>query len=249
MCIGIMSAMEEEINILLEQVEDVEKKRLGGRTFWQGSLWGKPVVLVFSHWGKVAAAATASCLVAEFQVSKIIFVGVAGSLSADLCVGDVVVADRCVQYDMNASPLFPPFEIPLRGESFFVCDTHLTQRLHDATAQFLANLKQYIDLQECARFHVVEPKLVMGLVGTGDEFISSEARRKELLEALPSLQCVEMEGAAVAQVCADFSIPFGLLRIISDGANEQAAFDFNAFITSIAGQFSLHIIKAFLRSE
>ena len=115
--IGIMAAMPQELQALLDLMPDEDCVQRGGRTFWQGHVQGRQVVAVLSGIGKVAAATTATLLIDAFGVSQLWFTGVAGGLGEDVRVGDVVVADALVQHDMDASPLFPRHELPGLGVS------------------------------------------------------------------------------------------------------------------------------------
>jgi len=123
MPIGIMAAMQEEIDRLLRELPaGSEVVNDGRRTYHSGHLWGTPVVIVFSRWGKVAAATTATDLISDFCVTEILFTGVAGAAQPGLKVGDIVVGARLWQHDMDARPLFPRHEIPLLGRSSFASD-------------------------------------------------------------------------------------------------------------------------------
>src|SRR5262245_56128979 len=123
MPIGILAAMQEEIDTLLKALPaDSKVIDDGRRTYHLGHLWGTPVVVVFSRWGKVAAATTATHLIADFSVAEILFTGVAGAAQPGLNVGDVVVGARLWQHDMDARPLFPRHEIPLLGRTSFATD-------------------------------------------------------------------------------------------------------------------------------
>ena len=114
--LGIMSAMAEEVDSLLSELSNHTSEVHGKRTYYKGRLFNKvDVVIVFSRWGKVAAAATTAILIERYNCQEIIFTGVAGGVKHGLNVGDVVVADRLVQHDMNATPIFKRFEIPLLG--------------------------------------------------------------------------------------------------------------------------------------
>ena len=117
MPIGIMSAMREEIETLIQEIEVSEKVIKGMRSYYKGKLWGKEVVLVFSRWGKVASATTATHLITDFNVDEILFTGVAGAVNDALEIGDVVIGDALYQHDMDASPLLEPFEVPLLGKN------------------------------------------------------------------------------------------------------------------------------------
>ena len=126
MPIGIMAAMQEEIDTLLKELPaGSEVVNDGRRTYHSGHLWGTPVVIVFSRWGKVAAATTATDLISDFCVTEILFTGVAGAAQPGLKVGDIVVGARLWQHDMDARPLFPRHEIPLLGRNS-VCQRRKT---------------------------------------------------------------------------------------------------------------------------
>ncbi|MFO0822021.1 MAG: 5'-methylthioadenosine/adenosylhomocysteine nucleosidase [Gemmataceae bacterium] len=243
MTIGIMSAMREEIQCLLGELRDLEVSEAGMRTYHKGTLWGTPVALVFSRWGKVAAATTATYLIEHFGVSRMIFTGVAGGIDESLHVGDVVVASQLVQHDMNASPLYPRHEIPLLGVVRFPTDPALRHASLDASRTFLSDDFQP---QVAAEFHIRRPKVVEGLVASGDRFFANREDRTALQGTLPGVACVEMEGAAVAQVCHEYSVPAVVIRTISDAADEGAPADFPKFVRQIASTYSHGILKRLL---
>ena len=109
--IAIISAMQEEIQALLNELKKVTTTEKGMRTYYSGELFNKKVVLVFSRWGKVASAATTTQLINDFNVDEIIFTGVAGAIHKDLNIGDVVIGKYLFQHDLNASPFYKKFEI------------------------------------------------------------------------------------------------------------------------------------------
>ena len=115
--IAIMSAMQEEVQALLQNLKNIAPVTKGMRTYYKGILFNKPVVIVFSRWGKVAASATATQLINDFKVDEIIFTGVAGAISPTLNIGDIVIGDKLYQHDMDASPLYQKFEIPIHRTS------------------------------------------------------------------------------------------------------------------------------------
>ena len=117
--IGIISAMQEEIQTLLENLQNKTTITKGMRTYHKGLLFNKPVVLVFSRWGKVAAATTTTQLINDFEIDEIIFTGVAGSIQNHINIGDIVIGKNLYQHDMDASPLLEPFEIPLLQKKYF----------------------------------------------------------------------------------------------------------------------------------
>ncbi|HKX41568.1 MAG TPA: 5'-methylthioadenosine/S-adenosylhomocysteine nucleosidase, partial [Burkholderiaceae bacterium] len=137
--IAIVSAMHEELHALLPLLEGVQRVAIGGRSFHIGRLHDQPVVLVLSGIGKVAAATTAALLIDRFGATALLFTGVAGGLHADVAVGDVVVARSLLQHDLDASPLFPRYEVPLTGRSRFDADAALADALAAAARCCLAD--------------------------------------------------------------------------------------------------------------
>jgi len=246
MRLGIISALYEEQQGLVEAMQSPYKLIHGQREYWLGQLWEIDAVCVLSRIGKVAAAMTATTLVEKFGVTHILFTGVAGAGDKTVQVGDIVVAESLVQHDMDASPLFPRFEVPLTGLTHFPADHQLGTRLVDAAHLFLdSDFASAIDPLEKAVFGLSRPRIHRGLVASGDQFINDAEHINGLNAALPGLVAVEMEGAAVAQVCYELGVPFGVIRTISDNANENAAHDFMRFVKSVAARYAFHIVRRF----
>jgi adenosylhomocysteine nucleosidase len=227
MSIAIVAALQEELSavLALAPLQERGTVELGGREHRLGSWAGQPVVTVLSRIGKVAAASTATALITHFQARAIVFTGVAGGLGDGVQVGDVVVAREFLQHDMDASPLFPQHEVPLTGKSRFQTDPALSDALCSAVRQGLPQ----------ARLHE-------GLVISGDRFVSSSDEAQTLRRHIPDALAVEMEGAAIAQVCHDFGVPFAAVRTISDRADDAASVDFQNFITTVASPYSAAIL-------
>ncbi|HYD78869.1 MAG TPA: 5'-methylthioadenosine/adenosylhomocysteine nucleosidase [Paucimonas sp.] len=243
---GIISALHEEQAGLVEQLRGGTTITLGMRDYVSGKLGGHDCVFVLSRIGKVAAAATVATLIERFGVTHILFTGVAGAGDAGISVGDIVIADTLVQHDMDASPLFPRFEVPLLGLQHFASDRHLTDRLDAAAKAFLAaDLENVVDAADRAAFRLAQPRIHRGLIASGDEFIDDSLRLERLKADFPELLAVEMEGAAVAQVCFEFGIPFAVIRTISDNANEDSPVDFMRFIERVAARYAFGIVKRF----
>jgi adenosylhomocysteine nucleosidase len=247
MPVAIVSAMHEELRALLPLLRDPHPVRLAGRDFHQGTVHGRPVVLVLSGIGKVAAATTAALLLHEFNARQVLFTGVAGGLRRGVKVGDVVVARQLLQHDMDASPLFPRFEIPLTGRARFDADPGLADALASAALGCLDRAGELIGARHLVDFGIESPLVHQGLVISGDRFVSSEAQSAELRTLLPDALAVEMEGAAVAQVCADFRRPFAVIRTISDRADDQAHVDFKRFIGEVASVYARAVIESWLQ--
>lgn len=226
---AIVSAMQEELAAVLALMPDEQKTTVAGRAFWVGHLHGHDVVAVLARIGKVAAATTTAVLIERFGVDRIVFTGVAGGLGPGVQVGDVVVAAEFLQHDMDATPLFPRYEVPLYGQSRFAADAALAAALTRAARTALPG----------ATVH-------QGLVISGDRFVSTTAEARALQTALPDALAVEMEGAAFAQVCHDFGVPFAAVRTISDRADDAAHGDFTEFVKTVASPHSAAIVKALL---
>jgi adenosylhomocysteine nucleosidase len=244
--IGIMSAMHEELAAVLAAMPDEQRVTAAGRDFWVGHWQGHSVVAVLSRIGKVAAATTATVLLERFGVDTLVFTGVAGGLGSGVRVGDVVVADGFVQHDMDASPLFPRHEVPLYGRARFEADADLGGQLAQASEQVLSNAALYLGAGTLAEFQLHVPRVHQGLVLSGDRFVSTSAESHVLRQALPEALAVEMEGAAVAQVCHDYGVPFAAVRTISDRADDAAHNDFQRFIREVASRYSLAILSQWL---
>lgn len=244
--VAIMGAMQEELAGLKQALQGLHTVKLGSRQVTTGTWHGHPVVLALSHIGKVAAATTATALIERFDVTEVIFTGVAGGLAPGVNVGDMVVATEFLQHDMDASPLFPPMEVPLYGRAHFPTDVRLTQSLTKAAQDILKNPGQWLDLDVLHELHVQSPKVHAGLVVSGDRFVSTSGECKALQQRLPKALAVEMEGAAVAQVCFDYGVPFAAVRTVSDRADDSATHDFARFIHEVAGRYSLALIGTWL---
>ena len=244
--VAIMGAMQEELAGLKQALQGLHTAKLGSRQVTTGSWHGHPVVLALSHIGKVAAATTATALIERFDVTEVIFTGVAGGLAPGVNVGDMVVATEFLQHDMDASPLFPPMEVPLYGRAHFPTDVRLTQGLTKAAQDILKNPGQWLDLEVLHELHLQSPKVHAGLVVSGDRFVSTSGESKALQQRLPKALAVEMEGAAVAQVCFDYGVPFAAVRTVSDRADDSATHDFARFIHEVAGRYSLALIGTWL---
>lgn len=230
--IAIVSAMREELAAVLDLLPDERKVLVAGREFWHGHLHGRDVVAVLCRIGKVAAATTATALIEHFGARTIVFTGVAGGLGPGVNRGDVVVADAFLQHDLDASPIFPRHEVPLYGLSRFATDPALTEALARAARAALPG----------AGFH-------RGLIVSGDRFVSTTAEARALQAELPEALAVEMEGAAIAQVCHDYGVAYAAVRTISDRADDDAHGDFTSFVEQVASRHSAAIIRALLGGD
>src|SRR4051812_37230430 len=189
MKLGILGAMPQEIEAIVREFVRQDNHVIAGRNYHTGTFSGKEAVLAFSRWGKVAAAMTATVLIERFGVDLIIFTGVAGGIDERLNVGDVVIADKLIQHDFDASlsGMCAQFEIPLLGVSRFPVEKHLVVTAKQAADRYLERAGK-------------SNRASVGTIGSGDEFVAQTHRVESLRKAIPELLCGEMDAAAVAQV-------------------------------------------------
>ncbi len=245
MTTAILSALAEEQAGLVDLLEARTTVQHAGRAFHTGLLWGRPVVLALSRIGKVAAATTTTVLIERFGARRVVFTGVAGGLGDGVRVGDVVVASRLLQHDMDASPLFARHEVPLYGRSHFDSDVLLGSELLQAARCIEGGARLPAAARD--RYALANARVHHGLLVSGDRFVSAAAEAAALLAGVPDALAVDMESAAVAQVCHDYGLPFAIVRTISDRADDQAHVDFPAFVNDVASHCALAILRAWLQ--
>lgn len=225
--IGLIGAMDEEVELLLAQLENKETTVKAGVTYAAGTIDGQQVVVCKSGVGKVNAAVTTQILINTFGVSKVLFTGVAGALHPELNIGDIVISSSCMQHDMDVTPLgFARGVIPYQEVSDFPADLHLIELAEEACKQ-----------QAAGHF-------IIGKVLSGDQFIASRETVQTLYEELGGA-CAEMEGSAVAQVCYMNSVPYVVIRSMSDKADGSAHVNFPEF-TVKASKLSHEIVSYIL---
>jgi len=221
--------MEPEVRGLVGAMTVEASGRSAGFDYWQGSLEGHDCVLARCGMGKVSAAAGVQRLIDQFGVTRLVVCGLAGGLQPDLDFGDVVVGERFVQYDLDASPIYPRFEVPGLGVGVFNADASLVEQAVAAAGR----IEQ-------------APAVRRGLILTGDQFVK-DGKRLELLRDFPEALCVEMEGGAIAQVCHLNGLPFVIVRVISDRADGSAPVDFKRFVNEVAPAYTVGIVSELLR--
>lgn len=237
MKIGIIGAMPEEMRLVIGAMDDKVETNIANRAFIEGRLEGKEVIVVMSRWGKVASAQTATTLIETFGATHVMFTGVAGGVDPALNIGDVVVGTEIVQHDMDASavPPFKRFEVPLLGVTHFKSDIRMVEIANAAATDYIStDLINEIPSDLLQEFTMTKPKVVRGIIASGDQFIASDTKLTELRRDLPGILCIEMEGAAVAQVCYEHAIPFVIIRSLSDKANNSAPVDFPGYLEHVA---------------
>jgi adenosylhomocysteine nucleosidase len=256
MTTAILSALPEEQSSLVPHLSHPLRLVHAGRAFWLGDLHDRRVVLALSGIGKVAAATTATALIERFGVARIVFTGVAGGVGEGVNVGDVVVAQDYLQHDMDASPLFPRWELPGYARCRLECDAVLSALLLEAANACVSSASSQFGFQnygshDAPHGGVAPHRAHHGLIASGDRFVCAADEvhrlRSALLGADHNVLAVEMEGAAVAQVCHDYGIPFAAVRTISDRADDSAHVDFPLFVQTVASRYAEHMVLIFLK--
>ena len=241
--IGVIAAMPDEVRDLDEVLVDRYVTEAAGRQFHHGRLGNQRVTLVESRIGKVAAAITAMTLIRDHDVDAIVFTGIAGGLADDLAVGDVVVATELIQHDLQGPPeMFVRGEIPLSGVVEIRTDEALTARAVAAARAFVDDIDAVVLAERRAEIGVGVPSVHLGQIATGDEFIEGELKAVVRSRA-PRALCVDMEGAAVAQVCHEHGgVPLCVIRSISDLADGSASMEFPVFLEELARHYTAGIL-------
>lgn len=248
MKIGILGAMPEEVSRIQKMMTIERETVIGGRVYSEGRIDDTEVVVTFSRWGKVASAITTTTLINEFNVDFILFSGVAGAVSNDLNIGDIVIGNGLYQHDMDARPIFDQFQIPLTTTLVFEPNLADIEKAQLAAQKFIDNIDSSLNKDLLAQFSIFKPLVHTGLIASGDKFVSDRNNYQDLtfISKGRKTLAVEMEGAAVAQVCEDYKIPYIVVRIISDKADHSAAVDFQSFINNISSIYSSEIVKEYL---
>ncbi|MBR6847333.1 MAG: 5'-methylthioadenosine/adenosylhomocysteine nucleosidase [Bacteroidales bacterium] len=245
--IGILGAMAQEIDEVKALLTEKTVVKIANREFVVGKIGNVRCVVAFSKWGKVAATITATLMIQEFGVTDLFFIGTAGAMADGLKVGDIVISKRMVQHDLDARPIIPRFEMPLLNRTYVDSDLDLTELAGKAVSNLLEKGVESIVGEKAIKEFNLAPTLYFGDIASGDQFISNDDKRQEILSFLPDILCVEMEGAAVAQVCLEFNTPFTIIRTISDTANHNAHVDFNKFIAEVANAYSRAIVSEIVK--
>ena len=223
--IGIIGAMDEEIDPLLEAAQVRSRRVVAGMEYCEGTLEGKPVVMVKCGMGKVNAGICANTLVNDFNCTKVINTGAAGSLDNRIGIGDVVVSVDAVQHDFDVSAIgFKRGEIPFTGLYAFPADEAMRKAAVEA-------------VREAAP----EVGVFEGRVCSGDQFISTSEQKDRITSNFGGM-CSEMEGAAIAHACHLNGTPFVIIRAISDKADGSQAMEFDAF-KAVAGARSARVVR------
>jgi adenosylhomocysteine nucleosidase len=247
--IGIIVPMPEEIALIIQHMKVDTVIEVAKRKFYKGSIENVDCVVVLSRIGKVASAVTAALLIERFEPRMIIVTGVAGGLTDSVNIGDVVVATHTIQHDMNCEPLFPKCEIPLLGIKTFELSPILSDKVFELATSFIQEEFPHTELEQHAQaLGITSPKVHHGLLLSGDQFIGTAAHSNQLRAEHPEALFVEMEGAAVAQVCYEYGIDLICIRSISDNACSVAHVDFDLYIKEIARHYTWLLVQKILKN-
>lgn len=210
---GIICAMNLEVEGVIALMTDTEEKTIDGVTFYKGNLGKSEVVAVECGIGKVNAAICTRMMIDFYKPDCIINSGVAGALSTQVSVGDIVIATSAVQHDYDSTAFGDPkglITCPNGNIINFPADEELSQKLCEAADK------------------LEDTRVFRGVVATGDKFVSDSEERLSIGKEFSALAC-EMEGGAMAQVCYRARVPFAILRSISDDIGHNTTVDFNEF--------------------
>ena len=228
--IGIIGAMDEEVDILVELMDIKETIEKASLKFYKGTLEGKDIVLVRCGIGKVNSALCAQILISEFDVDAVVNTGVAGALHSELDVLDMVISTDDIQYDVDTTAFGDPKgTIPRMESSVFVADEKLINAAYESSIKEMKS-----------------NKVLKGRVATGDIFISSKELKEELVNDF-NAYCGEMEGGAIAHVCTLNKVPFVIIRAMSDKADGSADVTYDEFV-KVAAHNSKDIVLNMLKA-
>lgn len=229
MKIGIIGAMEIEVAEIKESMENIKQTEISSIIFYEGTIHGKNVVVARSGVGKVHAAVCAQTMILKFAPDVIINTGVAGSLSPDLDIADIVISDNVVEHDMDTTAFGDPLGYISGLDIIKIpCAKHLVEKIK-AAAESIENTNVFV-----------------GTIASGDQFICSVNQKDHIVNNFDAL-CAEMEGAAIGHVCYLNFVDFCIVRSMSDKADGTAHVDFPTF-SKIAAQKSTLLINNYLKS-
>ena len=223
MKLAIMGAMPEEIAPILEKIGTYKTTEYAGNRYYEATYNGVDLVIAYSKIGKVFSTLTAATMIEHFGAQKLLFSGVAGAISDELKVGDLIVATKLSQHDLDITAFGHPFGYVPEGAVFVESDKTLIELSKNVAAEMGLHVKE-------------------GIIATGDQFVANE-ERKNWIGSTFNADVLEMEGASVAVVCDALHVPFFILRAISDAADMDASFSFDAFLESSAKTSAEFVMK------
>lgn len=226
---GIIGAMEQEIEFLQTKMTNQTRHEVANSIFIEGKLANKDVVLLQSGIGKVNAAMATTILVERFQPTVVINTGSAGGFDPTLQVGDIVISSEVVHHDVDVT-----------GFDYAI------GQVPQMPATFKANASLVRVVKDILTGYDVQSKI--GLIGTGDSFIDHPEKTKFILNHFPNMLAAEMEGAAIAQVCYQYNIPFVIIRALSDIAGAESPVTFHEFL-QVAAKNAANLIMDIIEED
>ena len=222
---GIIGAMDVEVESIAANMQNVGHKVVSGIPFSTGTLSGRSVVLARCGIGKVNAAVCTQIMISTFGVNEIINTGVSGGISKGIRQNDIVIAERFVQHDVDTTAIGDPIGfVSTINKVYFDTDKGITSRLKAAIGN--------------------KARTTIGTIATGDQFVADKKTGKKIHERFSACAC-DMEGGAIAQVCALAGVPFGAVRCISDSADEKAHMDYPEFAAKAAATCAAMVLEYF----
>jgi len=224
--VGIIAAMDTEIEAIRAMVTDIEEETISGIRYSKGKLYNVDVVVAKCGVGKVFAGICAQTMIIKYNPDLVINVGVGGALTSKLNIGDVAVGDKLVQYDMDTTAVGDPLGL-ISGINvvYFESDKELVKKAVDTAKELGENC-------------------VTGVIASGDRFVSDDATKNLIIDNFDGIVC-EMEGAAIAHVCYVNEVPFGVIRTISDNGNGEDYMVCLAKASEVLHKFTDKLIQSF----
>lgn len=223
MKIAIMGAMPEEISPILERLDSYKMVEYAGNRYYEATYAGVDLIIAYSKIGKVFSTLTATTMIEHFGAEKLLFSGVAGAISSKLKVGDLIVATKLSQHDLDITAFGHPHGYVPEGSVFVEADRAMIELSKKVALDLGKNIQE-------------------GIIATGDQFVANE-ERKNWIGVTFGADALEMEGGSVAVVCNALNVPFFILRSISDAADMDASFSFDEFLQTSAKESADFVMK------
>ena len=239
---AVLAAFDLELNVLRAETKNQQVETIMGMKFVSGELGGRNIVFVEGGIGKVHSAVATALLIDHFRPSEVIFTGVAGAINSELKGGDIVIAEKTAQHDLiiQKGESFEPMKVdnPVTGKKY--PDYYTADKKLLALAQSAAKQVEFGKVG--AGEHQRDPKVVTGVIVSGDMFVSSSTK-KNYLRSFYKADAVEMEGAIMSQICYQQGVPCIVIRSVSDGADENADDDFGMYVGTAADNAAKIVVK------
>jgi len=221
--IAIMGAMPEEVAPILEKLGQYKTTEYAGNKYYEATYNGVELVIAYSKIGKVFSTLTATTMIEHFGAEKLLFSGVAGAISPKLKVGDLIVATKLSQHDLDITAFGHPYGFVPEGAVYVEADKDMIELSKEVASE-------------------MGKSVVEGIIATGDQFVANEERKNWIGKEFHA-DALEMEGASVAVVCDALGVPFFILRAISDAADMDASFSFDEFLETSAVESAEFVMK------